>query len=119
MNARTEPELLSPPMHSPARLSNTHLDALEEEAIFVLREVAAAFEQAYSSAPFVRVTGSDLPEIKHVVWTNFCDVGWRVDESTNRAVVISVIDNLVKGAAGSAIQNFNVMVGIDECAGLK
>ncbi|SFN12395.1 sulfate adenylyltransferase subunit CysD [Variovorax sp. OV329] len=45
MNARTEPELLSPPMHSPARLSNTHLDALEEEAIFVLREVAAAFER--------------------------------------------------------------------------
>ena len=84
-----------------------------------IAQVAAAFEQAYSSAPFVRVTGSDLPEIKHVVWTNFCDVGWRVDESTNRAVVISVIDNLVKGAAGSAIQNFNVMVGIDECAGLK
>ena len=45
MNARTEHELLSPPMHSPARLSNTHLDALEEEAIFVLREVAAAFER--------------------------------------------------------------------------
>ena len=82
-------------------------------------QVAAAFEQAYSSAPFVRLTGSDLPEIKHVVWTNFCDVGWRVDEGTNRAVVVSVIDNLVKGAAGSAIQNFNVMVGIDECAGLK
>ncbi|MBS0342837.1 MAG: sulfate adenylyltransferase subunit CysD [Proteobacteria bacterium] len=45
MNARTEHELLSPPMHSPARLSNTHLDALEEEAVFVLREVAAAFER--------------------------------------------------------------------------
>jgi len=45
MNARTEHDLLSPPMHSPARLSNTHLDALEEEAIFVLREVAAAFER--------------------------------------------------------------------------
>jgi N-acetyl-gamma-glutamyl-phosphate reductase len=82
-------------------------------------QVVAAFEQAYASAPFVRLTGRDLPEIKHVVWTNFCDVGWRVDEGTNRAVVVSVIDNLVKGAAGSAIQNFNVMVGIDECAGLK
>ncbi|MDR6453758.1 sulfate adenylyltransferase subunit CysD [Variovorax paradoxus] len=45
MNARTETELLLPPMHSPARLSNTHLDALEEEAVFILREVAAAFER--------------------------------------------------------------------------
>ncbi|RZL86619.1 MAG: sulfate adenylyltransferase subunit 2, partial [Variovorax sp.] len=45
MNARTDQELLQPPMHSPARLSNTHLDALEEETIFILREVAAAFER--------------------------------------------------------------------------
>ena len=45
MNARTETELLVPPMHSPAHLSNTHLDALEEETIFILREVAAAFER--------------------------------------------------------------------------
>jgi len=82
-------------------------------------QIAVAFEQAYSGAPFVRLTGSDLPEIKHVAWTNFCDIGWRVDEATNRAVVVSVIDNLIKGAAGSAIQNFNVMMGTDECAGLR
>jgi N-acetyl-gamma-glutamyl-phosphate reductase len=81
-------------------------------------QVAATFEQAYSAAPFVRLTGTDLPEIKHVAWTNFCDIGWRVDEATGRTVVVSVIDNLIKGAAGSAIQNFNVMLGIDECAGL-
>jgi N-acetyl-gamma-glutamyl-phosphate reductase len=82
-------------------------------------QIAGTFEQAYSAAPFVRLTGTDLPEIKHVAWTNFCDVGWRVDEATGRAVVVSVIDNLIKGAAGSAIQNFNVMLGIDECAGLR
>jgi N-acetyl-gamma-glutamyl-phosphate reductase len=81
--------------------------------------VAAVFEEAYSGAPFVRLTGKELPEIKHVAWSNFCDVGWRVDDATGRALVVSVIDNLIKGAAGSAIQNFNVMLGIDECAGLK
>ena len=81
-------------------------------------DVAGAFEQVYASEPFVRLTGNELPEIKHVAWTNFCDIGWKVDESGNRAVIISVIDNLLKGAAGSAVQNFNVMTGIDEGAGL-
>jgi N-acetyl-gamma-glutamyl-phosphate reductase len=81
-------------------------------------QVARAFEQAYATAPLVRVTGTDLPEIKHVAWTNFCDVGWKVDEATGRALIVSVIDNLLKGAAGSAVQNFNVMSGLDEAAGL-
>jgi N-acetyl-gamma-glutamyl-phosphate reductase len=81
-------------------------------------DVAAAFAAAYAGAPFVRVRGTDLPEIKHVVHTNFCDVGWRVDAARGRAVVVSVIDNLVKGAAGQAIQNFNVAFGLDETAGL-
>jgi N-acetyl-gamma-glutamyl-phosphate reductase len=80
--------------------------------------VQAAFQQAYEGAPFVRLVGGELPEIKHVVWSNFCDIGWKVDEANNRVLVVSVIDNLVKGAAGSAVQNFNVMCGLDECAGL-
>jgi len=82
-------------------------------------EVAAAFAAAYADEPFVRVTGTDLPEIKHVAWTNFCDIGWKVDDATGRALVVGAIDNLVKGAAGSAVQNFNVMCGLDECAGLR
>lgn len=82
-------------------------------------QVSDAFAQAYAPAPFVRLRGAELPEIKHVVWSNFCDIGWSVDETDHRAVVVSVIDNLVKGAAGSAVQNFNVMCGIDECAGLR
>jgi N-acetyl-gamma-glutamyl-phosphate reductase len=81
-------------------------------------QVAEAFEQSYASAPFVRLTGSDLPEIKHVVWSNFCDIGWKVDEAGGRALIVSAIDNLVKGAAGSAVQNFNVMHGLGEKAGL-
>lgn len=81
-------------------------------------QVATAFEQAYASEPFVRLTGPELPEIKHVVWSNFCDIGWKVDQVNRRVLVVSVIDNLVKGAAGSAVQNFNVMVGVNEKAGL-
>jgi len=80
--------------------------------------VTAAFEEAYKDAPFVRITGDQLPEIKHVAHTNFCDVGWKVDEATGRVFVVSVLDNLVKGAAGQAIQNFNVMFGFDQKAGL-
>ena len=80
--------------------------------------VAAAFERAYADAPFVRLTGEALPEIKHVAHTNFCDIGWKGDEATGRVFVVSVIDNLVKGAAGQAIQNFNVMFGLDQKAGL-
>ena len=80
--------------------------------------VAEAFEQAYASTPFVRLTGTALPEIKHVAHTNFCDLGWKVDEANHRLFVASALDNLVKGAAGQAIQNFNLMFGFDECAGL-
>ena len=58
-------------------------------------------------------SASALPEIKHVAHTNFCDIGWRVDPS-GRAILVSVIDNLLKGASGQAVQNMNVMLGLDE-----
>ena len=81
------------------------------------REVTTIMEATYQHCPFVRLTGEVLPEIKHVAYTNFCDIGWRVD-STGRNLLVSVIDNLVKGAAGQAIQNLNVALGFDERAGL-
>jgi N-acetyl-gamma-glutamyl-phosphate reductase len=59
-----------------------------------------------------------LPEIKHVAHTNFCDIGWKVDQERNRIVLVAAIDNLLKGAAGSAVQNLNVMLGLDERTGL-
>jgi N-acetyl-gamma-glutamyl-phosphate reductase len=80
--------------------------------------VADAYARAYATAPFVRVTGTTLPEIKDVAHTNFCDLGWSFDADTGRLCVVSVIDNLVKGAAGQALQNANVMYGFDERAGL-
>jgi N-acetyl-gamma-glutamyl-phosphate reductase len=77
-------------------------------------QVAEAFQAAYGSEPFVRLTGDALPEIKHVAWTNFCDIGWRLDGASGRIVLVAVLDNLVKGAAGQALQNFNVACGFDE-----
>ena len=78
---------------------------------------ADIYSEAYASASFVRPVGTALPEIKHVAHTNFCDIGWRVDPS-GRAIVVSVLDNLVKGASGQAVQNMNVMLGLPEATGL-
>ena len=81
-------------------------------------DVTSVMESAYRNAPFVRLTGDVLPEIKHAAYTNFCDIGWRVDAAGGRILLVSVIDNLVKGAAGQAIQNLNVALGFDERTGL-
>jgi N-acetyl-gamma-glutamyl-phosphate reductase len=79
--------------------------------------IGDVYERAYGSAAFVRLAGTSLPEIKHVAHTNFCDIGWRVDPS-GRVILVSVIDNLLKGASGQAVQNMNVMLGVDEATGL-
>ncbi|MCX6552738.1 MAG: N-acetyl-gamma-glutamyl-phosphate reductase [Acidobacteria bacterium] len=80
--------------------------------------VSDALTRAYADAPFVRLWADALPEIKHVAYTPFCDIGWRVDEPTGRFVIVSVLDNLLKGAASQAVQNLNLMCGLDERAGL-
>jgi N-acetyl-gamma-glutamyl-phosphate reductase len=79
--------------------------------------LASVYERSFGAEPFIRLTGPALPEIKHVAHTNFCDIGWRVDAS-GRAVLVSVIDNLLKGASGQAVQNMNVMLGLDQTTGL-
>lgn len=81
-------------------------------------DVSRVLETAYQDAPFVRLRGGALPEIKHVAYTNFCDIGWKVDAEGRRLVLVAVIDNLIKGAAGSAVQNMNLMLGLDERTGL-
>lgn len=78
--------------------------------------IGAEYARAYGGSPFVRLTGGRPPEIKHVAHTNFCDVGWRVDGA--RLVLVCCLDNLVKGAAGQALQSFNVAHGLDEREGL-
>ncbi len=79
-------------------------------------DVLQCLDDAYGAEPFVRVYTRGLPELNRVQLTNFCDLG--VAKVGERIVVISAIDNLVKGAAGQAVQNMNLMLGLDETAGL-
>ncbi|MCX8107683.1 MAG: N-acetyl-gamma-glutamyl-phosphate reductase, partial [Verrucomicrobiae bacterium] len=80
--------------------------------------VAECYRRAYGAEPFVRlVEEKRLPDTKYVVGTNYIDIGWRFDPRTRRLVVISAIDNLVKGAGGQAMQCFNLMNGFDETLG--
>ena len=82
------------------------------------KDLIAGYARHYSKEPFVKVyENGALPEIKHVANTNFCDIGLRVNEEKNLAVIITAIDNLVKGAAGQAVQNMNIMCGFHEMEG--
>ena len=81
--------------------------------------VDAAFEKLYDKEYFIRLLGRGAyPSTKEVRGSNFCDIAWHIDARTNRVIVISAIDNLVKGAAGQAVQNFNIACGFDEKLGL-
>lgn len=84
-----------------------------------LSEISAAFAEAYAEEPFVRLLGENgTPDTKHVARTNFVDVAWRHDPRTGRIVLLSAEDNLVKGAAGQAVQSLNVMCGWPETTAL-
>ncbi|HJV36027.1 Asd/ArgC dimerization domain-containing protein, partial [Geomonas sp.] len=82
-------------------------------------ELVALYENFYDGEPFVRVLPEGrVPSTAHVRGSNFCDIGVVVDERTGRIIVISAIDNLVKGASGQAVQNMNLMCGLPETLGL-
>jgi N-acetyl-gamma-glutamyl-phosphate reductase len=82
-------------------------------------EAHALLQDKYAAEPFVRVLpDGELPQIKHVAGSNFCDIGARVDTRTNRLIVVAAEDNLLKGASGQAIQNMNLMCCFEETAGL-
>nr|WP_285848988.1 N-acetyl-gamma-glutamyl-phosphate reductase [Mesobacillus sp. MER 48] len=78
------------------------------------------YEETYSRHPFVRVRKEGIfPAVKEVKGSNYCDIGLHADSRTGRLTIVSVIDNLMKGAAGQAVQNANIMFGLDETAGLE
>jgi N-acetyl-gamma-glutamyl-phosphate reductase len=82
-------------------------------------EVLSAWQKAFDRAPFVRIfADSQLPEIKFAANTPFCDIGCEVDNETGQAIIVSAIDNLLKGAASQALQNANVVFGFNEGAGM-
>lgn len=88
------------------------------------KEVWKIYRKAYKDEPFIRLVKQKTgifryPEPKLLAGANFCDVGFEVEEGANRLVVIAAIDNLMKGAAGSAVQSMNVMLGWPETSGLE
>src|SRR5450755_2613327 len=82
-------------------------------------DLLSIYAQRYAGEPFVRLyPAGHLPDLHAVVHTNYCDIGVIVDAPTGRAVVVSAVDNLVKGAAGQAVQNMNLLLGYPETEGL-
>ena len=83
-------------------------------------EILKIYRKFYKNAPFVRIfEPPNLPEIKFVTGTNYCDIGFSIDERVGKIKVISTIDNLLKGAAGQAVQNMNIMSGFPETEGIN
>lgn len=82
-------------------------------------DIQNCFSSFYSDSPFIRICSKGrFPDTLHVRGTNYCDIGFNLDLRNNRLILISAIDNLVKGAAGQAVQNMNIMLGLDETKGL-
>lgn len=82
-------------------------------------QITKLYKEFYKNEPFVRIREGVLPNTKYVAGTNYCDIAVQVNAETGKVIVLSAIDNLVKGAAGQAVQNFNLINGLDETVGLK
>lgn len=83
-------------------------------------EVKAVYDKYYEKEYFIRVLEKDeTPETRWVEGSNFVDVNFKIDERTGRIIMMGALDNLIKGAAGQAVQNFNIMFGFDENEGLQ
>jgi len=80
--------------------------------------VAKVYREFFAGSPMVRLYENSLPQIQYSVRTNFADIGFQVSSDGKRAVIVSCLDNLLKGASGQAVQNMNVMLGWDEAEGL-
>ncbi|WP_078555287.1 N-acetyl-gamma-glutamyl-phosphate reductase [Bacillus alkalicellulosilyticus] len=98
-------------------MATIYAQATKEVTESMLREL---YQTTYENNPFVRIRPEgQYPSTREVNGTNFCDIGVTYDQRTGRITVVSVIDNLVKGAAGQAVQNLNIMLGLDEKTGLN
>ena len=83
-------------------------------------EIKAVYDKYYGKEKFVRVLDKGVcPETKWVEGSNYVDVNFKIDPRTHRVIMMGAMDNLVKGAAGQAVQNMNLMFGFDEAEGLR
>lgn len=97
-------------------LSTIYVPLAESQAPANIEKV---YREFYAGHPLVRIwPAGSLPELQHVAKSNFCDIGFALDKAGKRLIVVSCLDNLGKGAAGQAVQNFNLMHGLEEQTGL-
>ena len=93
---------------------------LEVRKKITTKQLIDLYEKHYENERFVRISQEKVyPSTNQVRGSNYCDIGIKVNSSNNTAVIVSVIDNLVKGASGQAVQNMNVMMGYEETTGLE
>ena len=132
LNHRHSPEIaqgLGVPANSSSLIFTPHLLPINRGILSTIyvrvkqgvtrRDILSVWSETFVESPFVRIFDqSQLPEIKFAANTPYCDMGVVLDEATGEAIVISAIDNLLKGAASQAIQNANLALGVSETAGL-
>ncbi len=98
-------------------LSTCYADLKDKNISY--EDIKAIYEKYYGSEHFIRLCEKGVfPETRWVRGSNFCDIGFEIDKRTGRIIVVGAIDNLIKGASGQAIQNMNIMFGIDEKIGI-
>lgn len=86
---------------------------------FTQKNINELYQEQYGDEPFVRLLEEDVfPTTQFVRGSNFCDISFKIDPATNRIIIMSAIDNIVKGASGQAVQNMNIMCGFTETSGL-
>lgn len=127
--AEMKQELPGPAIHFSATSIEMVRGILATCHVFLSSDVAEKdvwkiYRAHYADEPFIRIVKERsgihrYPEPKLLAGTNFCDIGFERESGSNRLVVISAIDNLMKGAAGQAVQNFNLMLGLSESTGLE
>ena len=83
------------------------------------QQIREVYEKYYGDEYFIRVLPEGvLPETRWVEGSNYVDIGWKIDPRTKRIVILGALDNLVKGAAGQAVQNMNILFGLEEKTGI-
>jgi len=116
---KTKAEVLFTPHLIPIKrgiLATIYLDFEEESSQAEIRDL---FRQKYESEYFIQLLAQELPEIKNVAGSNFAQIGFRYDQRTKRLIIVSAIDNMLKGAAGQAVQNMNLIFDLPESTGLE
>ena len=85
-----------------------------------ISNVIDIYKDFYKESPFIRILPEGVaPQTKHVYGSNYCDIGIFQNKEADQIIIISAIDNLVKGASGQAVQNMNIVCGLEETAGLN